>query len=237
MDRPSAFLCIDIRRHSGKPAVSPPQICRTFQSVPNDSTVQVHGLAVDIFREIRSQEQAKIRNVVRRLEAFHGDTGGHGRPPRPWGGLGMNTIAPGLVAMLMVSIFGNKGKSEIVPNLPLLRVPILNRVPVIGQLLEGHAALFYLLFVVAVLAWTVMYRTPAGIRLRGTGTHPEVIDSLGLRSHRIQYAAVAVSGILAGIGGVYLSIGQLNFYSLDMVAGRGFISIAVSVFAKWNPIL
>lgn len=152
------------------------------------------------------------------------------------GGLGMNTIAPGLVAMLMVSIFGNKGKSEIVPNLPPIRVPILNRVPVIGQLLEGHTALFYLLFVVAALAWVVMYRTPAGIRLRATGTHPEVIDSLGLRSHRIQYVSVAVSGILAGIGGAYLSIGQLNFYSLDMVAGRGFISTAVFVFAKWNPI-
>lgn len=81
-----------------------------------------------------------------------------------------------------------------------------------------------------------MYKTPEGIRLRSAGTNPEVIEALGLSVKAIQYRAVFASGILAGIGGAYLSIAQLNFYSSDMVSGRGFIAIAVFVFAGWNPV-
>ncbi len=150
------------------------------------------------------------------------------------GGLGMNIISTGLVAVLMVTIFGNKGKSAIVPKLPA--IPLFDGVPVLGDVFSGHTALFYLLLIVTVLAWVVMYKTPAGMRLRSTGTNPEVIDALGLRSKRIQYVAVLLSGFLSGIGGAYLSVARLNFYSSDMVAGRGFIAIAVFVFAKWNPL-
>lgn len=151
------------------------------------------------------------------------------------GGLGMNIVAPGLVAMLMVSLFGNKGKSAIVPRLPEVSIPFVRDIPIVGDLLEGHTSLFYLLILTAAAAWILLYKTPTGIRLRSAGTNPEVVDALGLGSKKIKYAAVIVCGMLAGIGGAYLSIGQLNFYSLDMVAGRGFIAIAVFVFAKWNP--
>ena len=151
------------------------------------------------------------------------------------GGLGMNIIAPGLVAILMVVLYGNKGKSVVVPRLGEVTLPIIKDIPILGKLFSGHTILFYLLILVAILSWIVFYKTPTGIRLRANGTNPEVINALGLSSDRIQYVAVVISGILAGMGGAYLTIGQLGFYSLDMIAGRGFIAIAVFVFARWNP--
>lgn len=150
-------------------------------------------------------------------------------------GLGMNTIAPGLVAILMMSLFGNKGKSSFVNALPVFDFPILGRIPVIGTILNGNNILFYLMLVVTFISYIYVYKTPWGLRLRATGTNPEVIEALGLSTKRIQYFAVIVSGVLAGIGGSYLSLGQLNFYSDSMSAGRGFIAIAVFVFARWNP--
>lgn len=152
-------------------------------------------------------------------------------------GLGMNTIAPGLVAILMVMIFGNKGKSAVVDSLPAVQLPLIQKIPFIGEVLSGHNLLFYLMLAAALLAWTVLFHTPEGIRLRAAGTNPEVVRALGLNVRAIQYRAVFTSGLLAGIGGTFLSLGQLNFYSLDMVAGRGFIAIAVFVFAKWDPAL
>ena len=151
-------------------------------------------------------------------------------------GLGMNTIAPGLVAILMVAIFGNKGKSTLVSNLQPIKLPIISKIPFFGEVFSGHTILLYVFLVVAILSWVVMYKTPEGIRLRSAGTNPEVIESLGLSVKAIQYRAVFASGILAGLGGAYLSIAQLNFYSSDMVSGRGFIAIAVFVFAGWNPL-
>lgn len=152
-------------------------------------------------------------------------------------GLGMNIVAPGLVAIMMVMIFGNKGKSAMVANLTPIELPLIGKIPFLGEVLSGHTVLFYLLFAVAAAAWVVMFKTPEGMRLRSVGTDAEVVGALGLSVKAIQYRAVIVSGVLAGIGGAYLSLGQLNFYSSDMVAGRGFIAIAIFVFARWNPML
>lgn len=151
-------------------------------------------------------------------------------------GLGMNTIAPGLVAILMVAIFGNKGKSALVPNLPPVELPLISKIPFLGEVFSGHTILLYGFLLAAVVSWIVMYKTPEGLRLRSAGTNPEVIEALGISVKAIQYRAVFASGILAGLGGAYLSIAQLNFYSSDMVSGRGFIAIAVFVFAGWNPL-
>lgn len=152
-------------------------------------------------------------------------------------GLGLNIIAQALISVLMVVIFGNKGKSAFVPSLQPVSIPLLSEIPVVKDLFSGHTVLFYLLIVVAIFSWTLFYKTPWGMRMRSTGTNPEVITALGLNPKRIQYIAQFTCGALCGLGGAYLSIGQLNFYSLDMVAGRGFIAIAVFIFANWNPVL
>jgi ABC-type uncharacterized transport system permease subunit len=150
-------------------------------------------------------------------------------------GLGINILTPGLTTILLVGIWHNKGKSDIVNGFLGLNIPLLDKIPVIGPIFSGHNILTYLLIVVAVIAWVVIFKTPVGIRLRATGENPAVVDSLGLHANRIRYAAVMLSGALSGIGGACLTIGQLNFFSTDMIAGRGFIAVAAFILARWNP--
>ena len=81
----------------------------------------------------------------------------------------------------------------------------------------------------------VIYRTPFGLRVRAVGEHPKAAESVGVSVKRVRYLAVAISGILAGLGGVYLALDQHQFTD-QMTAGRGFIAISAVIFGRWNPI-
>jgi general nucleoside transport system permease protein len=89
------------------------------------------------------------------------------------------------------------------------------------------------LLVTPAVAW-LMYRTTFGLRIRAVGEHPEAAESVGVRVNLIRYAAVALSGILAGLGGVYLALDQHQFTD-GMTAGRGFIALAAVIFGRWEP--
>jgi simple sugar transport system permease protein len=94
-----------------------------------------------------------------------------------------------------------------------------------------------LAFVVIVpLTWYIMYRTPFGLRLRAVGEKPEAADAAGVSVNRMRYSGVLLAGVLAGIGGAYLSIGQSSLFTRNMTAGRGFIALAALIFGKWRPI-
>jgi general nucleoside transport system permease protein len=95
--------------------------------------------------------------------------------------------------------------------------------------------LLWLGLLVAPLVALVIYKTPFGLRVRAAGEHPEAAESVGVSVARVRYAAVAISGILAGLGGVYLALDQHQFTD-QMTAGRGFIAISAVIFGRWSPI-
>jgi simple sugar transport system permease protein len=90
------------------------------------------------------------------------------------------------------------------------------------------------LLVAPVLAF-VLYRTPFGLRVRSVGEHPAAAESVGIKASGIQYVAVAISGMLAALGGVFLALDQHQFTD-QMTAGRGFIAVAAVIFGRWDPV-
>lgn len=93
-----------------------------------------------------------------------------------------------------------------------------------------------LAFLLIPVCWYVMYKTPFGLRLRAVGENPAAADAAGIKVIGLRYTAVVLSGILAGIGGAYLSTGQSSLFTRNMAAGRGFIALAALILAKWRPV-
>ncbi len=91
-------------------------------------------------------------------------------------------------------------------------------------------------FLAVPLTWYALYRTPFGMRLRAVGENPEAADAAGVNVANLRYSGVLLSGMLCGIGGAYLSIGQSSLFTRNMTSGRGFIALAALIFGKWRPL-
>ncbi len=151
-------------------------------------------------------------------------------------GVGINILADGLSIVLLQIIWNTKGKSSIVAGLGKISLPVIDRIPVIKDIFGTISPLFVLLLALAILFQFVIYHTRFGLRVRVIGDNPEMAGSMGINVYRTQFICVSLSGILAATGGAYLSIGDINMFSKDMVAGRGYIALAMVILGGWNPI-
>jgi general nucleoside transport system permease protein len=151
-------------------------------------------------------------------------------------GTAINLLALGGTGFLMVEIFGGGGTSPRVEGFKEVPVPLLSNIPVIGPALFSQSLLVYLMYILIPITYFVVYSTPFGLRLRATGEVPEAVDTAGVSVTRMRYYGVALSGLLAACGGVYLSMGILSAFTENMTAGRGFIALAALIFGRWNPV-
>jgi len=149
-------------------------------------------------------------------------------------GVAINILALGLTTYSLRLIWGLQDKPR-VPGFAVWKIPLLGDIPFIGEVLFQHIPLVYLAFVLIPMAHFVLFRTSWGLSLRSVGEHPRAADTLGINVLRTRYMCVLISGALAGLGGAFLSIGQLQTFMENMSAGRGFIALAALIFGKWMP--
>lgn len=134
-------------------------------------------------------------------------------------GTAINILMIGMPAFLSGAFFLSSGSTPQIPKDHLIPwTPIV------------------IAFALVPITWYVLYKTPFGLRLRSVGENPEAADAAGVRVDRMRYAGVLLSGVLAGIGGAYLSIGQSSLFTRNMTSGRGFIALAALIFGKWRPV-
>jgi general nucleoside transport system permease protein len=155
-------------------------------------------------------------------------------------GTAINFLALGLTGYLYIDLYGTEGTGE-VPAVPDVRLDFLGRIPPegLGNFLErafGQLNLMiWLALATVVLAYIVVFKTAIGLRIRAVGEHPRAADTVGISVYAVRYAAVTLSGALAALGGVYLSLGFVHSFTENMTAGRGFIALAALIFGKWHP--
>jgi ABC-type uncharacterized transport system permease subunit len=150
-------------------------------------------------------------------------------------GFAMNFLALGITGFFFVSIYGTEGTPDNIPRAPDVTIPLLEDIPFFGDVLGRMNILIWLGLLTCLLTWVIVFRTPLGLRLRSVGENPLAAQTAGVSPVRVRYAAVSVSGMLAAIGGAYLSIGFVGSFGENMTAGRGFIALAVLICGRWMP--
>jgi ABC-type uncharacterized transport system permease subunit len=154
--------------------------------------------------------------------------------------LRVNQVVSGLaLTMLGLGMSGMMGKrfvgQPLAVRLQPLHIPGLSDLPIIGELLFRFDIMVYLSVLLVPVLWFVLYKTRLGVTLRSVGENPSAADALGVNVTLVRYSAVVFGGMMAGIGGSYLSISYAPAWIEGMTAGAGWIVIALTIFAIWDP--
>lgn len=152
--------------------------------------------------------------------------------------IAINLIASGATVLILLAFSGERGASSSVQSMaaPTIVIPILNNIPVLGVILSGHNSLTYLSLLFVAVMHIFLYKTPLGLKIRAVGENKDAAESVGISSVKIQYIALVISGMLASMGGFFLSGGYMNMFTQNMQAGRGFIALAASSMGGNTPI-
>ena len=153
-------------------------------------------------------------------------------------GIALNLMASGGTFFLLYVITKDKGMSTSLKSftMPVIQLPLIKSIPVLGDILSGHNLLTYLAFLFTVLVWILLYRTPLGLRIRVVGENISAAESVGIPVKKVQFTALTISGVLASMGGAYMSMGYMDKFARDMTAGRGFIALAAEALGRATPL-
>lgn len=153
-------------------------------------------------------------------------------------GIALNTFASAGTIFALYLLVQDKGTSNSLPSLtvPMVNIPVIQDIPVLGAIVSGHNVLTYVSFLCVVLVYFLIFRTPLGLRIRSVGENPDAASSVGINVTKIRFMTLAISGVIASLGGAYMSMGYLSWFARDMMAGRGFMAIAAQNLGGAAPI-
>jgi general nucleoside transport system permease protein len=150
-------------------------------------------------------------------------------------GTAINFLALGLTGYLFLDIYAGEGTPSDIPEIPDVHLSFLDDWYFLGPVFGQLNLMIWLAFLTIVLTWLVLFKTPVGLRIRAVGEHPRAADTVGISVYATRYAAVTLSGVLAALGGAYLSIGFVHSFNQNMTVGKGFIALAAVIFGNWRP--
>ncbi|MBM3145869.1 MAG: ABC transporter permease [Chloroflexi bacterium] len=148
-------------------------------------------------------------------------------------GLGITLLASGLALFAFRLNYGGRATPPSIP--PFEQLTPLANIPILSTILNQYLLTYIVFLVIVPISWWVMYRTSFGLKVRAVGENPEAADAAGINVFRIRYIVLAVGGGLMAMGGAFLSLAQLGAFTHGIIAGRGWVAIALVIFGNWNP--
>ena len=152
------------------------------------------------------------------------------------GGTAVNFLALGITGYFFFQLYNGNYVSEGVSTIPNVRIPGIASLHFLGPAIGDLNLMVWVSFVLVIVSYIVLFKTPIGLRIRACGEHPRAADTVGINVYAVRYGAVVLSGLLASAGGVYLSDGfGGGTFTDNMTEGRGFIALAAMIFGNWRP--
>jgi Uncharacterized ABC-type transport system, permease component len=152
------------------------------------------------------------------------------------GGTAVNFLAVGITGYFFFQLYHGRDIPLGVSTIPKVRIPYVEHWKFIGPAIGHLNLMVWLSLLLVVVSFVVLFKTPIGLHIRACGEHPRAADTVAINVYRVRYGSVVTSGILAALGGAYLSIGfGGGTFTDNMTAGRGFIALAAMIFGNWRP--
>ncbi len=151
-------------------------------------------------------------------------------------GTAITLLALGFTQVVYQRLFGKTGSPQSVPYFQDFDLPVLSQIPILGKALFSHNIIVYLAFLLVPCVYFFLYHTQPGLRVRACGEHPKAIATVGSNVTILRSMCMFFAGIMAGIGGGYLSLADVPYFTPGMTAGRGFTALAIVIFGKWHPV-
>ncbi len=146
-------------------------------------------------------------------------------------GVALTFLGTGLAALL-----GRPFVGAMIDGLDGWSIPLLSDIPILGEILFQHDSIIYITFILIPLLWFILRHTSLGRRVRAVGEATAAADTMGINVALVRYLCILFGGMMAGLAGAYLTVGLVNIWVDGIVAGRGFMAVAITVFALWNPL-
>jgi general nucleoside transport system permease protein len=152
-------------------------------------------------------------------------------------GVVLNVLVSGLTGFLFSTVMQADPEMFNAPDrLPIVDIPVLSSIPVLGPILFKQSVVGYLMYVAVLVVWVGLFKTKWGLRVRAVGEHPQAADTMGIKVNATRFWNVTLGGAIAGIGGSFFTLVAIDSFTKEISGGRGFIALAALIFGRWNPI-